>query len=519
VTPIDPNVSTENNVFKDPDAYKMALAKIYSTYAINGQQGDGGGKPDIEGIDENFGNYLRQYWVHQELPTDEAIMAWDDATIKNFHWHTWAPNDVFVSAMYNRIFLTITISNGFIRATEAGIGSASGSFKADLEYFQAEARFLRALSYWHAIDMFGNVPFVTEKDKPGSFFPQRITRDKLFDYIVAELIDIESKLMEPKANEYGRADRAAAWMLLSKMYLNAKVYKGVDMNTEAITYLKKVIEESGYTIDPNYKRMFSADNHTSPEIIFPICFDGTNTQQYGGMTFLLHASNGGGMPLYGIDGGWGGIRTMADFVGKFGIVANDTVQSVNGKQFSQAADKRAMFFYDSKNWKWEVDNVGTFTHGVGVTKFRNVTVDGQAAPNAHPTFVSTDFPMFRLSDAYLMYAEAVLRQGQGGSLETAKNYINELRDRAFGDVNHRINVSDITFDFILDERARELYWECHRRTDLIRFGKFTGGSYLWTWKGNQKTGVATSAHRDLYPIPASDLQANPNLIQNDGYIQ
>jgi hypothetical protein len=178
-----------------------------------------------------------------------------------------------------------------------------------------------------------------------------------------------------------------------------------------------------------------------------------------------------------------------------------------------------MFFYDSKNWKWEVDNVGTFTHGVGVTKFRNVTVDGQAAPNAHPTFVSTDFPMFRLSDAYLMYAEAVLRQGQGGSLETAKNYINELRDRAFGDVNHRINVSDITFDFILDERARELYWECHRRTDLIRFGKFTGGSYLWTWKGNQKTGVATSAHRDLYPIPASDLQANPNLIQNDGYIQ
>ncbi|NOU18925.1 MAG: RagB/SusD family nutrient uptake outer membrane protein [Bacteroidales bacterium] len=514
VTPNDPNITTSSNLFKNEAAFKQALAKLYATYAISGQTGGGGGNPDIQGIDENFGNYLRQYWGLQELSTDEAIIAWDDATIKNFHWQTWAPNDVFISALYSRIYYTIALCNEFIRTSSERIPSVTGSYQTNLKLFKAEARFLRALSYWHAIDMFGNVPFVTEANKPGAFSPERITRANLFNYIESELKAIETDLAAPKANEYGRADRVAAWMLLSKLYLNAQVYIAQDKNTEALTYINQVIG-SAYSFDPNYQRIFSADNNESPEIIFPICFDGQNTQQYGGMTFIMHASNGGGMPLFGIDGGWGGIRTIKNFVSLFGVQESD--YSSGNPLNTGAADKRALFYFNPDTWKWSITNIGTFTHGIGVVKFRNVTSTGGEAPNSHPSFVSTDFPMFRLTDAYLMYAEAVLRGGTGGNAGTALTYVNQIRQRAYGNATGDINSGQLTLDFILDERGRELYWECHRRTDLIRFGKFTGGSYLWEWKGNSQAGTATPAFRDLYPIPANDLVANPNLKQNDGY--
>lgn len=506
VEPIDPNIQTANNVFKDAEAYKQALAKIYASYAISGQQGGGGGQGDIGGIDENFGNYLRQLWGLQELSTDEAIMAWDDATIKNFHWHTWAPNDVFIAALYSRIFYSIAIANEFIRNADEASGIAG------IETMKAEARFLRAFSYFHAIDMFGNVPFVTEADKPGAFFPQQINRADLFDYIETELLDLENDLGEP-GFEYARADKAAAWMLLAKLYLNAEVYTGTPRYADVITQVNKVIA-AGYSLDPVYENVFRADNNLSPEIIFPFAFDGQNTQQYGGMTFVLHASNGGGMPLNGIDGGWGGIRSIQDFVeGKFGVTDSDFSIANPGVT---AADNRGMFYFNPDNWQWDITNVGTFTHGIGVTKFKNISSDGSPAPNADPAFVSTDFPVFRLADAYLMYAEAVLRGG-GGDAATALGYVNDLRERAYGNTSANITSGQLTLDFMLDERARELYWECHRRTDLIRFDKFTGGAYVWEWKGNVQAGAATESFRDLYPIPTNDMNANPNLKQNDGY--
>ncbi|PID59411.1 MAG: RagB/SusD family nutrient uptake outer membrane protein [Ignavibacteriae bacterium] len=513
VEPIDPNINTANKVFKNKEAYKQALAKLYASYAVSGQTGGGGGSPDIQGIDEGFGNYLRSYWNLQELPTDEAIMAWDDQTIKDFHWQTWAANDVFIFAMYSRIIYTVSICNEFIRNVNDKLGSVSGDFKTDLEHFKAEARFLRALSYWHAIDMFGNVPFITEKDKVGAFFPKQISRSALFDYVVSELLAIENQLVPAKQNEYARADQGAAWFLLAKLYLNSDVYTGKKQYSEVLTYVNKVIA-AGYSLEADYANLFTANNNLSNEIIFPITFDGQNTQQYGGMTFLLHASNGGGMPLYGIDGGWGGIRTIDNFVSKFNLTKDD-FSSANPQY--QGPDKRGMFFFNPENWEWDITNVGTFTQGIGVTKYKNTTSSGGEAPNAHPTYVSTDFPMFRLGDAYLMYAEAVVRGGAGGDMGTAVGYINDLRERAYGDNSGNITAGDVDLNFLLNERARELYWEAHRRTDLIRFGQLTDGDYVWAWKGKVEDGKQTPAYRNLYPIPASDMNANPNLKQNTGY--
>jgi len=511
VEPIDPNVNTLNNVFNNQAAYKQALAKVYAGFALTGQDG-GAGHADIQGIDEGFSSYIRTYWDLQELSTDEAIMSWDDATIKNFHWQTWSPNDVFLTALYSRIYFTIALSNEFIRNTNIAIGSASGTFLNDLKAFKAEARFVRAVAYWHAIDMFGNVPFITEADMPGAFFPKRITRTDLFNYIESELKDMEADLVPAKQNEYARADKAAAWFLLARLYLNARVYTGTDRYTEALTYINRVIA-AGYSLDNNYAHLFTGDNNTSPEIIFPIAFDGQNTQTWGGTTFLVSGSEGGStMPLRGL-GSWGGMRTIREFVAKFNVTQNNFASNTQ----YQGPDKRGMFFFDPSSWVWDITNVGTYTEGIGVTKWSNLSANGGPAPNAHTSFASTDFPMFRLADAYLMYAEAVVRGGSGGDMATAVGYINQLRQRAYGNNSGNIAASDLTLNFLLDERGRELYYEGQRRTDLVRFGQFTNGSYVWQWKGNVKNGTQTGSYRDLFPIPINDLNANRNLIQNAGY--
>src|SRR5690606_4104966 len=138
--------------------------------------------------------------------------------------------------------------------------------------------------------------------------------------------------------------------------------------------------------------------------------------------------------------------------------------------------------------------------------------DGEPGSDPGKEFPDTDYPLFRLADVYLMYAEAVLRGGSGGNTATALQYINELRTRAYGKASRNITAAGLTLDFILDERARELNWEACRRTDLIRFGKFTGSNYLWPWKGGVKDGRGVEDWRILYPLPASDVTANPNLV-------
>lgn len=494
---LGPNVLNASNVYRTVEDYKRGLAKLYASFVLSGQQGPVG-QSDIAGIDEGFGVYLRAYWNCQELTTDEAVISWNDQTIKDFHWHTWTPSDVFIAAMYSRIMYTVAISNEYIRAT-------AGNSDPDIQKFHAEARFIRALAYYHALDLFGNPPFVTEADRPGSYFPRQISRSDLFDYIESELIDIEDDLGNPKF-EYGRADQAAAWMLQAKLYLNAEVYKGVSKYTECITALNKIFASGAYTLANNYRHNFVADNHTSPELIFSFNHDGQRTQTYGGMVYLIHAPIGGSMnsmAIFGVQNPWGGLRTTKEFVNKFSDVTGDT-------------DRRALFYTDGQSL--EINDIGVFTDGYALTKFRNRTLAGDLPPNPHPDFVDTDYPMFRLADAYLMYAEAVLRGGSGGTTTQALNYVNMVRSRAYnGDPAGNITLAQLNLNFILDERARELYWEGHRRTDLIRFGKFTGGAYLWAWKGNVKEGIATPAFRDLFPIPAADIAANPTLVQNPGY--
>jgi hypothetical protein len=257
-----------------------------------------------------------------------------------------------------------------------------------------------------------------------------------------------------------------------------------------------------YSLESNYSKLFMADNHTSGEFIFAVAFDGEKTRSWGGTTFLVHAPVGGDMNVndFGIDFGWGGVRTTKAIVQKF-------------VDPSGATDKRAMFHMAGQ--RLEINDISEFRDGYSIRKWKNKTSAG--ANGSSLIWVDTDFPMFRLAEAYLIYAEAVVRGGTGGSAAQALTYINNLRQRAYGNTSGNISAAQLTLDFLLDERVRELIWEGKRRTDLIRYNLFTTGTYLWPWKGNVKDGVAVSSSRNLYPIPSAEINTNPNLVQNPGY--
>jgi hypothetical protein len=269
-------------VYSDPDNYINVLAKLYSGLSMTGLQGPAG-KGDIAGIDEGFSAYVRVLFNLQELPTDEVVCGWNDPGIPELNKMTWSPETSFIKGMYYRIYYQITLCNEFIREssdakmTERGFDAGT---QERIRMYRHEARFLRALSYYHAMDLFGNVPFVTEEDKVGAFQPERISRSDLFAYIETELKDIEGQLMAPGNIEYGHASSAAAKFLLAKMYLNAEVYTGTNRYADCANYCQEIINSNAFQLDDDYTDLFRADNNTSPEIIFPVVYDGLYAQTW-----------------------------------------------------------------------------------------------------------------------------------------------------------------------------------------------------------------------------------------------
>jgi hypothetical protein len=505
------NDITASEAYTTPAGYKEGLAKVYAAFALTGNTG-GTGKPDIPTqiiSDEGNSDFLRLYFNLQEITTDEAAWTWqNDAGIQGLHEMSWSSANSIIDGLYYRSFFQIALCNEFMRqSTDANLSGRgiTGASADSIRHYRAEARFLRAYQYWVLMDLFANPPFVTENDAIGTFIPKQISRKDLFTYVESELKGVDSGLVAARANEYGRADKAAAWALLTRLYLNAGVYTGTTRYTDAITYCNKIIT-AGYTLHPDYTQLMLADNNlNTDEFILTINYDGTYTQNYGGTTYLVHGPANIPGSITGCNGSWQGLRLTQNFVGLFSDTSGKT-------------DHRAQFYQNGQNLVMK--DMYTSTDGLSTFKYRNLTRSGGKAPHADSAgnFSDIDFPLFRLGEIYLTYAESVLRGGTGGDAATALNYINLLRSRAYGgSASGNITAAGLTTDFILDERGREMYYEAIRRTDLVRYGKFTTSGYLWAWKGGVLNGTAVADKYNIFPLPSTDLSSNPNLVQNTGY--
>lgn len=512
------NTISTDSAFSSAAGYNSVLAKIYGSLAVSGNAGpDAGG--DLSGLDGGSQTgFIRGFFNCQELTTDEAVCVWNDQTIKNFHNLQYNADDPFIKGMYARPIYNITLANQYLsQATEANLAAAgiSGADATNILKSKAEVRFVRAFNYWVMLDIFGKSTFTTETSVIGEV-PPEISRADLYAYIESELLaiapdtDDANTLLPAKTNEYGRADKAAAWALLARLYLNAEVYTGTAHYNEAATYAQKVIN-AGYSLQPSYAALFMADNDKQKnEFIFTINCDGLNSQAYSNTTFLLHAPAGskdyGDYGIVGLSGGWGGYIATSSLASQF-------------SDLSGGSDKRALFTttnYEPSMSAATISDLSIFDQGLHVKKYVNNRTDGGNVSDPNRGYSDIDFPVFRLSEMYLIYAEAVLRGGAGSATD-ALTYVNNIRTRAYGNQSNNITADKLTLDFILAERGRELYWEGHRRTDLIRYGKLTTGTYLWPWKGGVAGGTAVDSKYNLFPIPQDFRTVNPNLSQNTGF--
>lgn len=503
------NGKSSAQIYSSVEGYKSVLAKLYSTLSLTGASGPAG-SPDIGGgLDEGSQvAFIRSFFNLQELPTDEAVVAWNDQTIWDFHDLDWSAGDPFIKGAYARPIWNITMINEYLRQATDDVLSTngiSGAAAQEVKNTRGEARFLRAFNYWVMLDLFGKSTFITEQDGVGYFLPKEISRTDLFAYVESELKIAETELAAVKTAEYGRVDQGAAWSLLARLYLNAGVYTGTTRYNDAITYASKVIG-GGYSLNPNYRQLFMADNDRTSrnEFIFVAACDGLNTKSFGNTTFLIHAPAGADNLDFGANGGWYGYRSTKAFAEKWPDLTGNT-------------DKRAMFqtsHFNATLAQAEIADISDFSNGLHVNKYRNIRADGGSVSDPVSEFADIDFPIIRLPEMHLIYAEAVLRGGTGGNAGTALGYINAIRTRAGATP---IQQGDLTLQFILDERARELYWEGHRRTDLVRYNQLTTATYLWPWKGGVASGTAVDSKYNLYPIPASNITSNSNLTQNPGY--
>ena len=517
------------------------LAKQYATLGLTGQKGPDG-LADISGNEGETG-FIRTVFNLEELMTDETLWAYQENDgIAQITTMDWDKNNVRVNWAYQRLSYNINQYNFFI-------SEQSGSLSEDKI---AEVRFLRALNYYYFLDLYRKAPF---KDTFDNNLPTEKSGKDLYEWLDNELTTIEPLMAEVGAyntdKDFGRADRGAAYALHARLALNSAVYTDGQIKDyqKAIHYCDEIINSGKYDLSrvkkngySGYQQLFMGDNDCNPEamqeIIFPIRQDGVKTESYAGTSYLINACNKAGMPYASTSDPWSCLFARVDLVKKFfpngdipmaakadipenatqeKIIAKDNEKGISTADVvAKAKDDRALFYMGVGGCDGKVrtlvpgEAINDFMNGASIVKWSNIHADGSV--QHHQKFSDTDFPVFRLAEIYLTRAEAKYRLN--GSQEGLAD-IQYVQGRANRPVDQQ--ATSVDEKTLIDEWCREFYMEGRRRSDLVRFGLFTGSKYLWSFKGGVEKGSGIESFYDIYPIPGKEIQNNPNLHQNPKY--
>lgn len=547
--PNDPNMVDTN----DPNFKANALGICYSGIAVSGISGSGSSY--VSGIDPGTSAYLRLIFSLNEMTADELKWIWpnDEAgSIGDLNACTWSTNNTMVYGAYYRLMGHIAICNQFMTNT-------ANNADAETLEMRAQARVLRAYSYYNMMDFFGQCSFITEEAAVGDK-PKQITRKEMFDWVERELVDIVDNKLISATPLYGRVGLDGAEALLARLYLNAEVYAGEARWSDCQKRCENIIARhqgqgfQGSGLAKEYLYLFCADNNVympggsnkaENEILFGIAYDSDMTQSYGGSTIIISGTvaNSHYMPQqnYGTNAGWACIKGIKQMAERFYGLPNDVRDDLWYRGVLPAGSD-ASGSWDSEDYSDEFQGfTGSWatTGGNAIIKFTNATMtknpasvdrtrpltlfdgvydnSGNWKPNyAQATFTQTDFPIIRLADVYLMYTESYIN-GNVGDRSKALQYINLVRERAGA---QPFNSAELTVKNLMDERSREFYLEGLRRTDLIRNHMFVGPTQtVWQIKGNldNTEGIRIDDKFALFPIPSAVLNSQPDFKQNPGY--
>ena len=485
------------------------LDRCYACLGFSNPQRSGNYGGDIPNLDAGSISLPRLLVNLNDITTDELLCCWGDPGTPDLNFNNWNAATPQILGAYARLQKGVEYCNQYLDYTD---GDAQQ---------RAEVRFLRAYYNYHLLDLFGNVPLYRSA---ADVNPDMVTRQELFAYIEQELKACVDEMPQPHvrnasdADNYGRVDQVAAWMLLARLYLNAEAYTGMARWADAAEYARKVVDSpySLYTTSKNgwsaYQQLFMGDNGENGaacEAIMAIPYDGLTATDYGQMFMIAAPLNS---DVWATDGGdfgttqyWGGIFARPNLVAKFfpnGNAPTETTASI----IKAAGDDRALLW--GQNRQADAANPSDYYSGFAPVKYSNRYTDG-GMPHASD-FADTDlFPM-RYAEALLTLGEAQLRMGNAADAAT---YINMVRTRA-----HAVNKADFTLSDVIDEWTREFYMEGRHRTDLVRFGLYGGDNdYQWRWKGGTYRGTSFLEYKNIFPLPQTALDSNPNAIQNPGY--
>ena len=534
--PIDPNSSTSFN------ADRM-FTKCYACMAVIGQSGPGSDS-DVEDIDAGMSGFYRTIWYCNDLTADDAFWIWDDNESRGLPTTNWTGSSGMIKGIYTRLNLNIKYCNHYLtygpKETEED------------KYRLAEVRWIRAFHYYFLMDLFLYAPFV---DTESNVYPHYKARHELYQWLVAELKDLEVELPANRVQPY-RVGKAAAQLLLARIYLNADVYNKynkdwitgktwenaletatavINDNPQHSLVTEKIVTDSNYVYTA-YQRLFMGDNDRADvmkEAIFQIYQDGQYTQSHAGANFLVAGPRYGGMSAWGIESEWHALRTSPTLIDKFLKPLNMERATAEAMIFTedqmpaQLKDERAIFCsYGMKTPSKKNFNLSGAMQmgkdeyfldswaGVKFTGVYSTAALPKLSPRRNKDWADTDIPMLRLAEAYMIQAEALFRQGKKSE---ALNIINNvIRARANADP-----LLDLDEESLLDEWSREFWFEGRRRMDLIRFGRFFGTTadmYRYHWEGrmNKPDGIqnfisGTPEYMNWFPVPDEDKRSNPNF--------